>query len=272
MTAGGTCENGLDYFGARYFSGAQGRFTSPDAPFADQHPADPQSWNLYSYSRNNPLRYIDPSGAAIQLAGTTAEERDKELEAAKAALVNSNVAGNLYVNPELDKAGKETGRYFIGIRGDAADFAAAGNLESAMAEVVGSKSIVQFSLASEVTVKQSFWDALFTPSTQSVGAVYGGAVTNRADATLSGHIETVVDPSGIRDRSNAPTPTLGEAVAHDLLGHALGWVRNASAPGSRTNQMSVDAENAARSRGGATRGQRAGHFGGFPTPQMPWVR
>ena len=27
-------ETGLDYFGARYFSGAQGRFTSPDAPFA----------------------------------------------------------------------------------------------------------------------------------------------------------------------------------------------------------------------------------------------
>ena len=27
-------------------SGAQGRFTSPDAPFAGQHPGDPQSWNL----------------------------------------------------------------------------------------------------------------------------------------------------------------------------------------------------------------------------------
>jgi RHS repeat-associated protein len=39
-------ETGLDYFGARYFSGAQGRFTSPDKPFADQNPDDPQSWNL----------------------------------------------------------------------------------------------------------------------------------------------------------------------------------------------------------------------------------
>ena len=41
-------ETGLDYFGARYYSGAQGRFTSPDRPFADQHRGDPQSWNLYS--------------------------------------------------------------------------------------------------------------------------------------------------------------------------------------------------------------------------------
>ncbi|MFO0282117.1 MAG: RHS repeat-associated core domain-containing protein, partial [Acidobacteriota bacterium] len=57
-------ETGLDYFGARYFSGAQGRFTSPDAPFADQNRDDPQSWNLYGYVRNNPLAHVDPTGKA----------------------------------------------------------------------------------------------------------------------------------------------------------------------------------------------------------------
>ncbi|MEW5976650.1 MAG: RHS repeat-associated core domain-containing protein [Acidobacteriota bacterium] len=55
-------ESNLDYFGARYFSGAQGRFSSADAPFADQRPNDPQSWSLYAYTRNNPLRFVDPSG------------------------------------------------------------------------------------------------------------------------------------------------------------------------------------------------------------------
>ena len=58
-------ETGLDYFGARYMSSAQGRFTSPDAPFADQKPEDPQSWNLYGYVRNNPLRYTDPTGRCL---------------------------------------------------------------------------------------------------------------------------------------------------------------------------------------------------------------
>lgn len=53
---------GLDYFGARYFSAAQGRFTSPDAPLLDQSSGDPQSWNLYGYVRNNPLKYHDPDG------------------------------------------------------------------------------------------------------------------------------------------------------------------------------------------------------------------
>ena len=57
-------ETGLDYFGARYFLGAQGRFNGPDEPLVDQNAGDPQSWNLYSYSRNNPLRNLDRDGRA----------------------------------------------------------------------------------------------------------------------------------------------------------------------------------------------------------------
>lgn len=55
-------ETGLDYFGARYFSGVQGRFTTADEPFVGQDPSDPQSWNLYIYVRNNPLAFTDPTG------------------------------------------------------------------------------------------------------------------------------------------------------------------------------------------------------------------
>ena len=39
-------ETGLDYFGARYYSGALGRFTSPDEPLIDQEAEDPQSGTL----------------------------------------------------------------------------------------------------------------------------------------------------------------------------------------------------------------------------------
>jgi RHS repeat-associated protein len=55
-------ETGLDYFGARYYSGAQGRFTSPDPMLNSGRPWDPRSWNRYSYVRNNPLVYTDPTG------------------------------------------------------------------------------------------------------------------------------------------------------------------------------------------------------------------
>ena len=56
-------ETGLDYFGARYYSGAQGRFTSPDpVALKANRLLDPQRLNLYSYTRNNPLISVDPDG------------------------------------------------------------------------------------------------------------------------------------------------------------------------------------------------------------------
>jgi RHS repeat-associated protein len=55
-------ETGLDYFGARYFSVAQGRFTTPDPNSAGASLFDPQSWNAYSYMNNRPLAYVDPDG------------------------------------------------------------------------------------------------------------------------------------------------------------------------------------------------------------------
>jgi len=52
---------GFDYLGSRYLSANVGRFTSPDDPrFGDR--TNPQSWSLYVYANNNPLRYVDPSG------------------------------------------------------------------------------------------------------------------------------------------------------------------------------------------------------------------
>jgi len=59
--------DGLDYFGARYNASNLGRFMSPDwsrdpdaVPYADFR--GPQSLNLYSYVRNNPLNRTDPDG------------------------------------------------------------------------------------------------------------------------------------------------------------------------------------------------------------------
>ena len=59
-------ETGLDYFGARYISSAQGRFTSPDPKLLPSDFSNPQRWNKYAYALNNPLRYVDPDGADSQ--------------------------------------------------------------------------------------------------------------------------------------------------------------------------------------------------------------
>jgi RHS repeat-associated protein len=62
-------DTGDDYFGARYYSSGMGRFMSPDwaakaepVPYAKLD--DPQSLNLYSYVRNNPVSGVDPNGHA----------------------------------------------------------------------------------------------------------------------------------------------------------------------------------------------------------------
>jgi RHS repeat-associated protein len=55
-------ESGLDFAGARHFASPLGRFMQPDENLVDQIEDDPQSWNLYNYVRNNPNKYVDPSG------------------------------------------------------------------------------------------------------------------------------------------------------------------------------------------------------------------
>jgi RHS repeat-associated protein len=59
-------ETGLDYFGARYYGSALGRFTSPDRIIVnDERLLDPQRFDLYAYARNNPFKFIDPTGDDI---------------------------------------------------------------------------------------------------------------------------------------------------------------------------------------------------------------
>ena len=46
---------------ARFYGASLGRFMRPDDG-SDQHPDNPQSWNLYSYVRGNPVNMSDPTG------------------------------------------------------------------------------------------------------------------------------------------------------------------------------------------------------------------
>lgn len=68
-------ESGNDYFGARYYGSSMGRFMSPDSGI-DQHPEDPQSWNLYTYGRNNPLVLVDPSGEYVCGSNMSSQQCD----------------------------------------------------------------------------------------------------------------------------------------------------------------------------------------------------
>lgn len=67
-------EADLEYFVARFYSRARGRFTSADPIFTTgERLLDPQRLNLYSYTRNSPTVFVDPDGKDVHITIGTVE-------------------------------------------------------------------------------------------------------------------------------------------------------------------------------------------------------
>jgi RHS repeat-associated protein len=104
-------ESGNDYFLARYYNSATGRFLSPDwsakvepVPYAKL--GDPQSLNLYSYVENNPMDRFDPDGHEVDLDNKKDSDRKKT-----AKLLTSNTSKaerGLFTTSTDPKTGKTT--------------------------------------------------------------------------------------------------------------------------------------------------------------------
>src|SRR6185369_11709939 len=89
-------ETGLDYFGARYLTSSQGRFTSADPLYIEiGRLGDPQQLNLYVYARNNPLKFTDPAGLDVEVTGTEQEAYRKRLQ--------QNVSFETQINSQSNK-------------------------------------------------------------------------------------------------------------------------------------------------------------------------
>jgi len=104
-------ESGLDNFGARYDSSSMGRFMSPDPIYIEGNRLfDPQSLNLYSYVRNNPLNLTDPTGmlvdvncqqvSAAQCSQTVTDFNNRE--GAQFQVTRDDKTGQLNVNGDVD--------------------------------------------------------------------------------------------------------------------------------------------------------------------------
>jgi len=70
-------ESGLDHFDFRKYNSSLGRWMSPDpVGIFVASVSTPQSWNLYSYTLNNPLKYTDPTGLYCYYGDTSAGSSD----------------------------------------------------------------------------------------------------------------------------------------------------------------------------------------------------
>jgi RHS repeat-associated protein len=109
-------ETGNDYFGARYLSSAQGRWTIPDwsakaspVPYATLN--DPQTLNLYGYVRNNPLAFADHDGHVLTVFGDAVDQYLAALQKASGLTLKRNEkTGRVTIGKrpkELSAVGKE---------------------------------------------------------------------------------------------------------------------------------------------------------------------
>src|ERR1700674_601113 len=71
-------ESGLDYFGARYYSNGLGRFMQTDPLWVKpDRMFDHHRLNLYSYGRNKPLKFTDPTGMDVVIGKCSGGDQAK---------------------------------------------------------------------------------------------------------------------------------------------------------------------------------------------------
>ena len=97
-------ESGNDYFGARYYASAMGRFLSPDwsakvEPVPYSKLDDPQSLDLYSYVGNNPLVRVDADGHVAAGSGCR-----QGVAACSAAIKASNARTDKQIHDVIQNA------------------------------------------------------------------------------------------------------------------------------------------------------------------------
>ncbi|HKY26358.1 MAG TPA: RHS repeat-associated core domain-containing protein, partial [Pyrinomonadaceae bacterium] len=251
-------ETGLDYFGARYYSSTQGRFTSPDPLFFQKEMMlDPQRFNLYSYVRNNPLKLVDPKGLAIELTGDEAE-RKRKLELIKQA-VGKEAATYLYENKGKD------GKYYVGIYTNGPDgkskpFEQVNNVAGSFARVINDKFAAQIQIVPNGTeVELQGGKAVIGTVDRANGVSPGAAYVDQHGRATIYLLDPKTDPgklpAAIMSDGNHHQLVLSDVLAHETAhvearwGHVVG----------SSNTHAVDLENQARKLRDPTAPTRTGH-------------
>jgi RHS repeat-associated protein len=195
-------ETQLDYFGARYYGNWTGRFLTPDPLMASAGVSDPQTWNRYTYARNNPLKFIDPTGL-------------KELTAAGCSQDNSCVTVKL--NVVYDKSAND-GK----------------GLTNKQKEAFGKElqKVKDEYGTAHVHFDVTYSEGATTSSGTQTGLVKGSLNVVVSDSTPIGTAGvSQVTKSGYAitkiDITQADDETFSHEVAHHFSGDTAGWINRA---------------------------------------------
>lgn len=207
-----------------------GHFMSSDPLILQkQKLADPQQWSMYQYARNNPLRFIDPSGEAIQLTGDE-QQRKKQLEALQKAV--GNQAGS-YLYDNQDKNGNHyVGIYTNGKDGKGPSFQSINAVADKLGGIVTDTKVATIQFVS--------------PGTRVLNSTMGASPEHSPAATTVTPTSAVVNVTsgsvgstpGVLLESGENTPTNLSIVLMHELGHVdAGWYHGGPALGEFGNPI-----------------------------------
>ena len=214
---------GLLYYNARYYDPRLGRFISADSVVSSSD--DPQSLNRYSYARNNPLLYTDPSGhifgiddliiVAIVIGATVGAvssgiQSDWDLQATLLGGVIGGVSAGVGFGTfgPASAAFASLGDIGSGIAGGAVAGAVAGGTSGALAMAAGYKVNIGLAIASGAAAGGIVGGA------GAFGAQFGqGTLAAFAAAPAAGASAAAISGSD---------PGIGAAIAAATAAFALG--------------------------------------------------
>ncbi len=214
-------ESGLDYFGARYYGSSLGGFMTTDAKIiSSKRMVDPQQWNMYSYTRNNPTSFFDPDGREVQaltalalqrIQSTVPKDVRSQITADKGGLLNRKAIDAIKSNDSNVKLLKQAVDSPKTIEVTTAPALQGGQPKELVNQPFSYQSVAD----QQAVVKAAGGD----PSGITIPSLYLG-VTQSADQSVSGNVRVTLS-DGTGPAAGAPESEQSVTAAHELYGHAL---------------------------------------------------
>ncbi len=246
-------ESNLDNFGARYDASNIGRFMNPDSPSYSNH-KNPQSWNLYAYSLNNPVTFKDADGHEIVcvnnvgLCGKDAATATGNADAASRVTTNTVTTQHSF----LGVFHWTTSKTVIAITGDINSFRSLSQNANRLADLVTSSKTVTVNYTDTKTGTWTEAGETFHGGSDSRTPSQGWEPTSWIDPNRTPGV--VYDQDAVDQ--GLPQSNTAEEFGHEVLGHIWGEMFGGAPAGTRANMRdSITGENAVRALD-PTRGQK----------------
>jgi hypothetical protein len=189
---------------------------------------DPQQWSMYQYARDNPLRFIDPTGKAIQLSDDS-DERGKQLAGFQQA-VGKEAGKYLYTSDKSDK----DGHYYLKVYSKGPD---GKGPEFAKLNAVANKmnGIIQDTRVTQVVFQEPHGDLGSLSNGKS--PAFSWATNSWAQITITSGEMGKFQPDLATD-GRAFEPTLGDVLSHELGHIDAVWYHGAESPSAAGDPIS----------------------------------